>query len=930
MKRIERVFHAICGEWEGKTVEILKDKEGTSASELAAILGLTRANTSFELNNLVRQEKVVKVKTYPVRYIPVSFLEGIGVEGLDKRRNELVFETVADVIDSNTAIPEPTETTIKLNPFDAIIGSDDSLKSVISQAKAAVYYPPHGLHMLLLGPTGSGKTFLANKIYQYALYENLVPEGAPFETFNCADYYHNPQLLLSQLFGYTAGSFTGATEDRPGLVEKANHGILLLDEIHRLTPEGQEMLFYFIDHGLFNRLGENGPKRKASVLIICATTENPSSALLETFLRRIPMVIQIPALKDRSIKERVALTKFLFGNEAKRINKTFRIDIDVINALVQTIDYGNVGQLKSQIQLVCAQAFLNHLHQDRDITIRITDLPDDMRGQWASSSEAIQKSKDLTKYVDVTTTIYPDSQPIQLEDEMGDLNIYELIEEKVDILEKEGFSKDQIHQYILTDLHLHVRKFVSNRSINYNLLKFVDPIISKLTIELQQIAEEKLNCSFDRRFMYYIGMHLDAFYRKRHKQPTIDELDVKQFVTEHQDEYRVAELFSKVITERLGRPFPNVEIVYLAMLLVSIETLDEKSKVSILVVAHGNSTAKSMVQVATDLLGSAPIVALDMPLTVSPEQMFEQLVYQIKELKSESGLLMLVDMGSLAMMERRLSQATHVPIKTISNVTTSLVLDVVRKVNYMDLDLTGIYNSVIKDFVSSLQMGERSFGRAKAIVSICSSGQGTAKKIEEMLNGLIYEVTDDSIKVVTISALHLGREIEKLQRDYDIIASVGTKNPKIDAPYISLEQLIEGSGEKHLRRIMGLKTDNKQHHQNKNIIARDLCEDTLTMHLVYLNPKMITDLLIDWTNELQIELDTQFSNTKLLKLIVHTAFAFERVLKDNQLDYKDSLKDELLVAKGVVAKTIITVEKQLNLSLTEDEILYISEVVLDD
>lgn len=92
-----------------------------------------------------------------------------------------------------------------------------------------------------------------------------------------------------------------------------------MDEIHRLPPEGQEMLFYFIDSGSYNRLGESEHKRTSNVLFICATTENPSSALLKTFLRRIPMTIHIPSLEERSLNERVDLTTF-FIRERSRAN----------------------------------------------------------------------------------------------------------------------------------------------------------------------------------------------------------------------------------------------------------------------------------------------------------------------------------------------------------------------------------------------------------------------------------------------------------------------------------------------------------------------------------------------------------------------------------------------------------------------------------
>ncbi|RCK12067.1 hypothetical protein DT075_15530 [Bacillus licheniformis] len=68
----------------------------------------------------------------------------------------------------------------------------------------------------------SEKSLFANRIYQFAVYSDILKPDSPFITFNCADYYNNPQLLLSQLFGHKKGSFTGAGEDKAGLVEQAD------------------------------------------------------------------------------------------------------------------------------------------------------------------------------------------------------------------------------------------------------------------------------------------------------------------------------------------------------------------------------------------------------------------------------------------------------------------------------------------------------------------------------------------------------------------------------------------------------------------------------------------------------------------------------------------------------------------------------------
>ena len=124
---------------------------------------------------------------------------------------------------------ELNENNEKSEFFDELIGSNGSLKVQINQAKAAITYPPKGLHVLLLGPSGVGKSHLADAMYKFAKGTNNFKEDCEFVVFNCADYADNPQLLLSQLFGSVKGAYTGATENKKGIVEICNGGILFLD-----------------------------------------------------------------------------------------------------------------------------------------------------------------------------------------------------------------------------------------------------------------------------------------------------------------------------------------------------------------------------------------------------------------------------------------------------------------------------------------------------------------------------------------------------------------------------------------------------------------------------------------------------------------------------------------------------------------------------
>ncbi|MFP7487588.1 sigma 54-interacting transcriptional regulator [Priestia filamentosa] len=927
MRRIDKVYHQLLNNFHEFTLDELLSKQGSSAQEIAEQLEMERSNISFELNNLVRAQKVIKIKTFPVRYVPVEVVEDIFREkwNLEDMEVELLEQSV----------DHKKKQTISTNPFELMIGAKGSLKKSISQAKAAVLYPPNGLHMLLLGPTGSGKSLFANRIYQFALYSKRLKTGAPFITFNCADYYNNPQLLLSQLFGHKQGSFTGANGDKVGLVEQANGGVLFMDEIHRLPPEGQEMLFYLIDQGTYNRLGETDHKRTSKVLIICATTENPGSSLLKTFLRRIPMTIHIPSLEERSLKEKIRLTTFLLGKEAERINKNLSVHIDVLNALIHTEKFGNVGQLKSNVQLACAHGFLNNLNNKNVVELTVRDLPDEIKQDWISSSNNIERSKMISEYVNIKTIISPvvEDEMTKIDDELS-FNLYHLIEEKVKILKNEGLSETEINQYILTDIQLNIKSFFNQKTFqNSNLMKFVEDDVIQITKDLKQVAEKELNCKFDRKFIHFLSMHIDSFLKRGKQIDVLSAQETDEIRDTYLKEYQVALIFKNKIQEFFNVVVPEIEVIYLTMVIQSIKSLEENKRVGIVVAAHGNSTASSMVEVATELLGRTPIVAIDVPLNLSPSEILANLTEGIKKVDEGEGVLMLVDMGSLAMLENQLEEKTGIKIKTMSNVTTSMVLDTVRKVNYLDLNLYAIYDSVQKDFMEFLDNQADISEKKKVLVSICTTGAGTAKKLEKILTAIINKVSSEPIRVLTVSSIKLASNIKEIQKKYEVIATAGTKNPKINAPHISLEVLIEGDGERIIQQAI---TKGKIYSSNRpiksNIVVRELCEENLRQHLVFLNPYHITNILLEWVQNMQDELGIILSNTVIIRIIMHTAFAFERMIKDEPIAFPEDeeINDNLEKIYEKTRKTLKPIEKKLRCKVTRDEKLFIATIFAEE
>lgn len=333
-------------------------KGALSAAEIAAELEADRANISRYLNELFKKDKLIKIKGRPVLYKPNFEIEKKEANNFKKQKQ----------------IKQKKEIKSKL---DQIIGAKGSLKNQIQQAKAAILYPPNGLHTLLLGETGVGKSMFANLMHNFAVVSKMLKKDAPFVQFNCADYVDNPQLLISQIFGVKKGAYTGANKDREGLLKKADQGVMFLDEVHRLPPQGQEMLFTFIDNGYFRPLGESENKLKAEVQIIAATTENPNSFLLNTFIRRIPMVIKLPTLKNRSLEEPFRLIENFLKEESKNIGNSIYINRKALISFLLYDCPNNIGQLASDIQLASAKSFLNYkTSNNKYILISQTDLPE--------------------------------------------------------------------------------------------------------------------------------------------------------------------------------------------------------------------------------------------------------------------------------------------------------------------------------------------------------------------------------------------------------------------------------------------------------------------------------------------------------------------------------------------------------------------------
>ena len=154
--------------------------------------------------------------------------------------------------------------------------------------------------VLLSGPTGSGKSHLARKIYELRYNKGLVPGS--FVEVNCATL--QGESVLSNLFGHVRGSFTGATTVRQGLLKTAHEGILFLDEIAEIPLQIQVILLKAIEEKKFYPFGSDTPVH-SDFQLICGTNRDLAEEVRQgrfrlDLLSRINMWhFRLPALRER-------------------------------------------------------------------------------------------------------------------------------------------------------------------------------------------------------------------------------------------------------------------------------------------------------------------------------------------------------------------------------------------------------------------------------------------------------------------------------------------------------------------------------------------------------------------------------------------------------------------------------------------------------
>ena len=191
--------------------------------------------------------------------------------------------------------------------------------------------------VLIAGKSGVGKELIAKKIH-----EKSYRKHKPFIVINCSCLSEN--IIESELFGHEKGAFTGADRQKIGLLEAANGGTLVLDEIGDLKPSTQTKILRFLQEGEIYRVGGK-QVIQLDIRVICCTNKDLSQEALkgrfrEDLLYRINTIaFTIPSLSERTEDIPVLLQHFL--------DKEVHLEKEALDILMKYSWPGNVRELKN-------------------------------------------------------------------------------------------------------------------------------------------------------------------------------------------------------------------------------------------------------------------------------------------------------------------------------------------------------------------------------------------------------------------------------------------------------------------------------------------------------------------------------------------------------------------------------------------------------
>lgn len=329
-----------------------KTKDRSPETEVVVVSASNDAVEARSALSPVSSQRAFDYLTKPTELKAIcTAVDGAAEKALTQRQDRLMRERLGEAFD-----------------FEGMIGTSELLAREIRRVTKIA---PTKSPVLIVGETGTGKELIASAIHRHS-----PRAGKPFQVVNVAAL--SETLAESELFGHVKGAFTGAMNDRKGLVESADGGTLFLDEIGDMSKSLQAKILRTLENGEVIRVGSN-EVRHVDVRFVAATHHDLSELVekgdfREDLFYRLHAhgAIRIPPLRQRREDIPLLIRHFVEIANAENDRNIKGISPEALRKMTNYSWRGNVRELRNVAERMVVEA-------EGDM-IEVDDLPENISG----------------------------------------------------------------------------------------------------------------------------------------------------------------------------------------------------------------------------------------------------------------------------------------------------------------------------------------------------------------------------------------------------------------------------------------------------------------------------------------------------------------------------------------------------------------------
>lgn len=856
-------------------------KEGLSTNEIADAFQIQRSNVSSLLNTLVKEGKLEKTTGRPVLYrIP--------------EKNEMEEICYGDKI---------------------FIGAKGSLANAFQVAKAAILYPKRSLNVLISAKPGCGTTHFVYSMYAFAKEKKIFTSSAPFIKINCRHYQKNINELDAEIFGRGVDNSISLEHT---LFYKAKGGMLFIDGAELLNAKQISFLSSFIESGIIYSEDRKSSVDCKDVFLVLSC--NPSA--LYQFNQRIPMVIELPELQNRPLKERLELIKYFFSVEANNAKRNIEITQEVMQGLLLADFPRNIKELEMEIRKACATACVRVIEDvNSSIEVCLHDF-----------SSVVQKSliKVRTRGQEIFALL--GTQKLFIFDCNMDYknltshetrDLYKDIQLQYDELSKRGINssgiKDVINNHI-SNLFKRYKCFdgLEDTYDIEQLSKTVDPKLINAVQKILNTCQDELNRSFKPSVFYGLCLHINSLLTLKPDKKRIDNDKVIQIIQDYPREYAASVQLAKVLEDSFHLKLSIEEVVILAMFLIEDEEEENRCHPVLLYILHGHGVAKALQEVTKNLIHCENVYSYDLALEKDTRQALEEIRSVILQIDNGQGVIVIYDMGSIQSMLDTIAQEENVKIRYIHVPITLIGIDVARKC-LQEEDIDYVYHTTNLELQKMFGEQEK---RKEVIVTLCHTGDGGAYQLKQY----IEQYSNLGMKVIALSISNrseLIKQIMTIKNLYQIHCFVGTYDPKLlGIPFISISKVFENKTE-DLDRILLFEPIKSKDGINYTEVYQFLEEQ---LHYVSISKlKSVLPQIID-----DLEVMYSLDSDQKTGLFVHIACMLDKILEGQKFEItKEDERINMVYQEDfkIISKIMKELEKKFHIIIDDTQIATIIRIL---